>query len=408
MRSIPLRTALARGALVVPLVVAVGVAAPANAGQRGANHPQLGTEYQITELASLGGTSSAGNSINNRGWVGGTSREPVDNAMRATLWRHGLPTNLGTLGGPHSAILWPAKNNRGIVVGVTETPDIDRHGEQWSCAVFFGEVTENACVGFVWERGEMRPLPTFGGTHGFATGANNRGQVVGWAETADRDPTCVGRDQVLEFIGALWDTRDGDRVHKLLPLPGDSASTGNAINDRGQVVGISGDCDQAVGRFSARHMALWENGKPTEIESFGAEAWNTPMALNNRGVVVGFANAAGTEGGTFNGRPFSWTRWDGIDDLGVLDGDAQGQALGINNEDQIVGLSRGDDGDTAVIWQHGTITDLNLVAGGYPGHLRYAGDINDDGVITGQAISVTGEAVTFMAAPVRSCDLRDG
>jgi uncharacterized membrane protein len=122
----------------------------------------------------------------------------------------------------------------------------------------------------------MRPLDTHGGTHGFAAGANNRGEVVGWAETADADPTCAGeegRDQVLGFIGAIWDTRDDDRIHALPPLPGqvppDTASAGTAINDRVQAVGISGDCDQAVGRFSARHMVLWENGVPTEIPSFG-------------------------------------------------------------------------------------------------------------------------------------------
>jgi uncharacterized membrane protein len=246
----------------------------------------------------------------------------------------------------------------------------------------------------------MRGLPTFGGTLGFATGANNRGQVVGWAETPDRDPTCVGRDQVLGFVGAVWDTRQGDRIRKLRPLPGDSVSTGNAINDRGQIVGISGECDQAVGRFSARHMALWEKGSATEIESFGAAAWNTPMAINNKTVVVGFANAADTEGGAFNGRPFVWTKRDGIEDLGVLTDDTQGQALGVNNADDIVGLSRGADGDTAVIWKKGgTVIDLNALAPDYDGHLMWAGDINDAGVITGQAISASGATVAFIATP---------
>jgi uncharacterized membrane protein len=174
-----------------------------------------------------------------------------------------------------------------MVVGVAETDDLDPRGELWSCSAFFPRSTGHVCRGFVWERGEMRALPTHGGTHGFAVTANNRRQVVGWAETAVADPTCNGRRQALGFIGAIWDTRHGDRIHKLPPLAGDTASTGNAINDRGQVAGISGICDQAVGRFSARRMALWENGVPTEIESFGAAAWNTPMAINGKGVVVG-------------------------------------------------------------------------------------------------------------------------
>jgi probable HAF family extracellular repeat protein len=407
MRPIRLGTAILRAALVVSLSLLLVTTAATPAGARG-DEP---TEYVITELGSLGGTDAAGISISNRGLIAGYSRLPGDAVVHATVWRNGSAVDLGTLGGPgtNSAVLWPNYNNRGIVVGVAETDELDPLGELWSCSAFFPTETGHVCRGFVWERGEMRALPTHGGTHGFAVTANNRGQVVGWAETAERDPTCAGpegRDQVLGFVGALWDTRDGDRIHELPPLPGtnDTASTGNAINDRGQVAGISGICDQAVGRFSARHMALWENGVPTEIESFGAEAWNTPMAINSKGVVVGFANAAGTKGGDFNERPFQWTKKGGIQDLGTLDGHTRGQALGVNNRGQVVGLSREADGGgvTAVIWQNGEVADLNSLAPGYEGHLLFANDINDAGVLTGEAISAeTGGGVAFTATPVK-------
>lgn len=406
MRPISLGTAVLRGSLVVSLSLLLTTMAAVPAGAR----PQEPTEYVITELDSLGGTDTAGISVDNRGLVAGYSRLSGDAIVHATVWRNGSAIDLGTLGGPgtNSAVLWPNYNNRGIVVGVAETDELDPRGELWSCSAFFPSETGHVCRGFVWERGEMRALPTHGGTHGFAVTANNRGQVVGWAETAEPDPTCAGpegRNQVLGFVGALWDTRDGDRIHELPPLPGtnDSVSTGNAINDRGQVAGISGICDQAVGRFSARHMALWENGVPTEIESFGAGAWNTPMAINSNGVVVGFANAAGTKGGDFNERPFLWTKKGGIQDLGTLDGHTRGQALGINNRGQVAGLSREADGGglTAVIWQNGEVTDLNSLAPGYEGHLLYANDINSAGVLTGQAISAeTGEAVAFTATRV--------
>ena len=91
----------------------------------------------------------------------------------------------------------------------------------------------------------MRALPTLGGNNGFATGANNRGQVVGWAENAVQDPTCVP-PQVLQFRAVIWGPED-DQIQELLPLPGDTSSAATAINNRGQVVGISGICDQAVG-----------------------------------------------------------------------------------------------------------------------------------------------------------------
>jgi uncharacterized membrane protein len=229
----------------------------------------------------------------------------------------------------------------------------------------------------------MRALPTHGGTHGFATGLNNHGYAVGWAEVPTGDPTCSGRGQILGFLGAVWDTEHGDQIQPLLPLDGDSASAATAINDRGQIVGISGICDQAVGRFTARHMVVWNAGVASDLGSFGGEAWNTPMAISERGVVVGFANATGTTGGAFNERPFMWSASGGLQDLGTLAGDENGQALGVNASTQIVGLSRGGGGLSAVLWQSGAIVDLNALAPGYEGHLLYANDINNAGVITG-------------------------
>lgn len=78
----------------------------------------------------------------------------------------------------------------------------------------------------------------------------------------------------------------------------------DGLNDHGQVVGISGICDQAAGRFSAIHNVLWQNGDPIEIGDLGGVAWNTPMAINQNGDVVGFANASAADGGNFNPRAF--------------------------------------------------------------------------------------------------------
>ena len=44
-----------------------------------------------------------------------------------------------------------------------------------------------------------------------------------------------------------------------------------AINDKGQVVGISGACGVAVGDVSAAHAVIWENEVPTRIPDF----WRT-------------------------------------------------------------------------------------------------------------------------------------
>ena len=393
------RTSRLSAALTFLLVAAAG-APPVAAleAQRPVEDLNATTAYAITELDSLGGTSSAGSSVNDRGWIAGFSNPDGDEVTHATLWRDGAATDLGTLGGPNSAVLWPVKSNRGIVVGVAETADLDPRDELWSCSFFFPSPTGHVCRGFVWRRGAMTPLPTLGGTHGFATGANSGGQVVGWAEVATADSTC-NLPQQLGFRAVRWD-RHG-RAHELPPLPGDTASAATAINSRGQVVGISGICANAVGGFSARHAVLWERGTPRDIGNFGGVAWNTPMAINDRGVVVGFANAAGTTGDVFNERAFIWSERRGFHELAPLPGDTRSQALGVNNREQVVGLSRGPNGSRAVIWQAGRGTDLKALVPGFAGRLVYANDINDRGVITGAAIDAeSGGTVAFRAEPL--------
>ncbi len=227
------------------------------------------------------------------------------------------------------------KNDTGMIAGVAETADTNPLGEDWSCSFFFpGAPTHHVCRGFVWKSGVMTALPTLGGPDGFAAGANNRGQVVGWAENTVHDPTC-NLPQVLQFRAVVWDTRTGG-LQELPPLPGDTASAATEINDQGQVVGISGICSNAVGEFSAAHAVLWENGVATDLGSLGGVAWNTPMAINEKGEVVGFANLPGGDPGAFNAHAFLWTEDTGMQDLGTLPGDALSQALGINGQGQVV------------------------------------------------------------------------
>jgi uncharacterized membrane protein len=101
----------------------------------------------------------------------------------------------------------------------------------------------------------LQPFP--GGYSSYATGVNNKGQVVGWAENGVHDPTCNTFFQILQFRAAIW--QPNGTMQELPPLPGDTTSAAVAINDLGQVVGISGDCGVAVGSVSARHAVLWQS-----------------------------------------------------------------------------------------------------------------------------------------------------
>ena len=360
-----------------------------------------GGRYHVVAFSSsLGGNVSIGTSINQRGWIAGFSNLPGDSTRHAALWRDGRILDLRTLGGPNSNVQWPGQNDEGMVVGIAETRRLDPNQEEWSCSAFFPSVTHHVCRGFVWYRGEMKALSTLGGTHGFATGVNNHGQVVGWAETPVRDPTC-NAPQVLQFRAVVWDAKNGGR-RQLRPLHGDSTSAATAINDRGQVVGISGDCDIAVGQLSARHAVIWEDGKVKEIGDLGGEAWHTPMAINEHGVVVGFSNPAEIPGITFQPHAFRWTKQDGIEDLELLEGHDFSQAFGINRRGQIVGRSCGASGCRAVLWENGKLKDLNDLIGRYDDVLTAARHINDEGRITGNFVQASsGKTLTFVAIPRR-------
>jgi probable HAF family extracellular repeat protein len=368
------------------------------------------TQYHLSDLPGLGGTSNGGNSINDQTWVSGYARRP-DRNRHAALWRNSLLTDLGTLGGPNSSVTWNVKNTAGIIVGISQTADPQLFGESWSSAAFYSPPNNVGYInlGFVWQNNQMRGLPNFpGGNNGFATGANNLGQVVGWAENGVQDPNCCCT-QVLQFRPAVWTLGPTDQIQDLPLILGDSSGAATAINDNGQIVGISGICDQAVGRHTAKHAVLWENGTVTDIyPNAPAPWWNTPTAVNQRGDVVGFAgDPAFVEGDVLHA--FMWTRDDGIRLLKPLPNrtpnHVDSEAYGINEARQVVGVSCDADlvDCRAVIWDHGnTPTDLNdLKAPGYSAILASAKDINNAGEITGRAVDPnTGVLTAYLAVPV--------
>jgi probable HAF family extracellular repeat protein len=394
--------------MLLTVLIAAGCCGAALAQTQTKAKPKV--QYQVSNLDSLGGTSSGGNSINDQSWVAGYSRLPDNQSRHATLWRNGSTAeDLHTLGGPNSSVTWNVKNTEGIIVGISQTAAPDPLGEAWSSAAFYGPPYNVGFInlGFVWEQGQMRGLPTFvGGNNGFATGANNLGQVVGWAENDVHDPTCVS-PQVLQFRPAMWGLGPPDQIHDLPLIPGDTSGAATAINDNGQIVGISGICDQAVGRHTARHAVLWENGGVTDIGNLGANWWNTPTAINQQGDVVGFAgDPAFVEGDILHA--FIWTRDNGIKALKPLRGrvpqHVDSEAYGINERRQVVGVSCDADfvDCRAVVWDHGVFpTDLNdLKAPGYSARLESAKDINNFGEITGRAIDSTGVRTAYLAVPV--------
>src|SRR5579864_5357387 len=88
--------------------------------------------YTVKELPTLGGTfSNAFGGPNNRGWVTGDANLAGDQTEHGFLWRDGVITDLGTLGGLNSSVPTPVKNDRSLITGVAQTATVDPLGEFW-------------------------------------------------------------------------------------------------------------------------------------------------------------------------------------------------------------------------------------------------------------------------------------
>jgi probable HAF family extracellular repeat protein len=230
------------------------------------------------------------------------------------------------------------------------------------------------------------------------------------------DRTCDPNSaQKLQFRAVMWDPKDGSRgkikARELRPYRDDATSAATAINDNGEVVGISGDCDQAVGRYSARHAVLWEkDGKVILLPNLGGTSWHTPMDINPQGDVAGFSNPnePGDEVGDFISRAFYWPRGAArVVDLGTLSSefgkDPVSEAFALNSHGQVVGISFGlaQPGPRAFLWENNSLMDLNDLVPESEDVLLSAQDINDAGQITGRVRDhQTGEVLAFVAIPV--------
>ncbi len=364
--------------------------------------------YTVSDLGTLpGGLFSQATFVNNYGLVTGVSTLP-DGTQHAVVWYRGSIFDIAahSPAGTNSGAV--AANDWGQVLVQAEITSDDPNNENF-CSYFTGR----ACRAFVWQNGASTLLPNLGGTNGSPGMINNRGQIVGMAESSVHDSSCPTQPAItgsgpltLDFEAVLWG--GGPRqIRELRPLPGDSVGMAFSINDLGQAVGGSGSCASSIlpGPAVTPHAVLWENGTVTDMGNLGGTV-NTDLpgvgtialSINNRGQAVGAAALPGN----MARHAFLWSRKLGrMLDFGTLQGDTDSAALGINDEGKVVGASLDSDGNPRVfLVSEGVMKDLNaLVPPDAPIYMLIPYAINSEGQVAGFGVTGSGEIHGFLASP---------
>jgi probable HAF family extracellular repeat protein len=353
--------------------------------------------YQVTDLGTLNDDNfSCAMAVNNHGWteIQDGIADPVSNSLFANVVAAHAVLNIGelkidlTLGGANSWMGYGGLNDRGEAVGFSETAVPDPDGED-VCG--FG--TKRTCSPFLWRHGHISALPTVGGNNGQANAINNRGQIAGFAETAVPDSSCPASGPSKTDSPVIW---EHGKAQALPTVGSDPDGQAQGINERGQVVGYSGTCT------TASHAVLWEDGNAFQLPGLGPARSNIAWAINDRGQIVGQSRSP-------NGTTRLAVLWQNgeITNLKTLPGDFGAIATGINNRGQVVG-STNDSGlnwSHGFIWEDGVMTDLNTL---FPADsnlfVTMANTINERGQITGMATVLSGphagQIHAFLATPV--------
>jgi probable HAF family extracellular repeat protein len=229
------------------------------------------SSYSITDLGSLGGTSSRAYGINDLGQVVGRSAPPTVITSHAFLYDNGVMSDLGTLGGNYAAA-W-AINDSGVIVGQSRASDIAYSPRQ--AFSYSNGVMAYLGQGLDWNTW----------TESYAISVNSSGQVVGYRNYKTSDfPLFPPPD--TRATGFIY---SGESMTMLSPPPGYNSTEALGINDSGQIVGVYWDTGFTYP--DEVYAFTYSNGVYTRIAS-GARAdtayyQDGAFDINNHGDVIG-------------------------------------------------------------------------------------------------------------------------
>jgi len=226
---------------------------------------------RVINLGAFGGGFSLATANNDRQQVVGCAFNDVPDSfaatgvlygigfdpeqLRAFRWQGKQLQDLGTLGGPDACAVWI--NDRGQIAGASFTSSIVNPAT--------GLPTLDP---FLWQHGRMLDLGSLGGTIGFATIINNKGQVAGQSDLAGD----VDAHAFLWELGTIAD----------LGTLGGTFSTPLWLNDAGEVIGLAttpGDL--------AFHASVWRNGVIADLGTLDGDCSSVALAINSEGHIVG-------------------------------------------------------------------------------------------------------------------------
>ena len=319
--------------------------------------------YQITDLGTLGGTSSRAYGINNIGDIVGRSRpmnaDGSNGTRSAFLYTNGRMLDLGNFGGSNTVAR--ASNFHRQVVGYSRPTDSKEY------------------KAFLYDKGEMKNLGTLAnGKYSYAYGINDKGQVVGHSHTNESGTTSeafIYENGAMKGLGTL----------------GGNSSGAFDINSDGTIVGSSTLATGDTQGF------VYKDGKMTSLGSLDSSGFSEARAINDLGQIVG--NSL-----TDSGHYHAFLYEDGgIQDLGSIEGDSF--AYDVNNKGQIVGGYRShllEGSGNAYLYSDGEMLDLTSLLNASEQDkwsLTAAYGINDNGQVVGWG-TLAGETHAYLLTAV--------
>jgi probable HAF family extracellular repeat protein len=231
-------------------------------------------------------------------------------------------------------------------------------GYRWSGG-FGGPVT---VTGFVWDSANgTRQLDQIADSNGVTAANLGWNTTVAWNINTQGDILCGDFDAGIRI--GIWrmTTTGGVSTLNVIPVPYDGLATGiigfsTQLNDSGIVLTYQTTT-------SGRRPVLWDSnsGAFTEI----SPTLGLAVGLNNNGAAAGNGVTYDAFGNwSTTGMAWLYTGSGGVTNLGSLGG-GTAYVHGINDLNQVVGYSPAPGaGAQAVIWQNGSITNLNNLTGG--------------------------------------------